>query len=64
MSYDDDICISGLRSIYLERTVTLLLASPLLTLAGFYDPFTSSQELYAALQILKRIGQVIGEAGR
>jgi hypothetical protein len=53
----------------LEGTVTLLLASPLLAIAGFYDPqyalsrvfapYTSNRELYSALQILKRIGQAI-----
>jgi len=30
-------------------------------LSRVFSPFTSSQELYSALQILKRMGQVIGE---
>lgn len=33
-------------------------------LSRVFAPFTSSQELYTALQVLKRIGKVIGEGGR
>jgi hypothetical protein len=31
-------------------------------LSRVFAPFTSSQELYTALQILKRMGHVIGES--
>ncbi len=30
-------------------------------LSRVFSPFSSNQELYSALQILKRIGQAIGE---
>jgi hypothetical protein len=31
------------------------------SLSRIFAPFTSSRELYGALQVLKRIGQVINE---
>ncbi len=31
-------------------------------LSRVFTPFASSRELYSALQILKRIGQVVGDA--
>jgi hypothetical protein len=34
------------------------------SLSRIFAPFTSSQELYGALQVLKHIGQVIGDAKR